>query len=136
MHFHLTAAPTRAIVTAVIQLFALCGGYIELDRASMLDDLPVGQPWTVPVMTFLVAHPPGRLLFDTGIHARARVDPIGRRGAERPKRLVVKSKEGEDVVPQLALVSLRPDDVRYVANSHVHFDHCGGNEILPGATFT
>ena len=50
--------------TAVIQIFALCGGYIELDRASMLDDLPVGQPWTVPVMTFLVAHPRGRLLFD------------------------------------------------------------------------
>ena len=72
----------------------------------MLDDLPAGQPWTVPVMSFLVAHPRGRLLFDTGVHCQARVDPIGRMGAERAKRLVVKSKAGEDVVPQLALLGL------------------------------
>src|SRR6267142_559040 len=135
MQFHLTTGPRRAIVPAVIQLFALCGGYIELDRASMLDDLPAGQPWTVPVMSFLVAHPRGRLLFDTGIHAQARVDPIGRLGAERAKRLSVKSKAGEDVVPQLALLGLGPDDVHYVANSHLHFDHCGGNEFFPRATF-
>jgi glyoxylase-like metal-dependent hydrolase (beta-lactamase superfamily II) len=119
----------------VIQLFALCTGHIELDRASMLDDLAAGQPWTVPVMSILVAHPRGRLLFDTGIHAQTRVDPIGRMGAERARRLVVKSTDGEDVVSQLALLGLGPDDVRYVANSHLHFDHCGGNEFLPGSTF-
>jgi len=111
----------------VIRLFALCSGYIELDRASMLDDLPAGQPWTVPVLSFLVAHPRGRLLFDTGIHERARIDPIGRLGAERAKRLIVKSREAEDVVLQLALLGLGPDDVRCVANSHLQFDHCGGN---------
>jgi glyoxylase-like metal-dependent hydrolase (beta-lactamase superfamily II) len=119
----------------VIQLFALCTGHIELDRASMLDDLAAGQPWTVPVMSILVAHPRGRLLFDTGIHAQTRVDPIGRMGAERARRLVVKSTDGEDVVSQLALLGLGPDDVRYVANSHLHFDHCGGNEFFPGSTF-
>jgi len=27
------------MVTAVISVFALCSGYIELDRASMLEDL-------------------------------------------------------------------------------------------------
>jgi glyoxylase-like metal-dependent hydrolase (beta-lactamase superfamily II) len=63
------------------------------------------------------------------------VDPIGRLGAERAKRLSVKSKAGEDVVPQLALLGLGPDDVHYVANSHLHFDHCGGNEFFPRATF-
>jgi glyoxylase-like metal-dependent hydrolase (beta-lactamase superfamily II) len=30
------------------------------------------------------------------------------------------------VVSQLALLGLRPGDVTHVANSHFHFDHCGG----------
>src|SRR5262249_19822132 len=119
----------------VIRVFALCTGRVELDRASMLDDLPPGQPWTVPVPSFLVAHSPGRLLFDTGIHEPARLDPIGRLGPERAKRLGVRSREGEDAVAQLALLSLGPDDVHYVANSHLHFDHCGGNEFFPRSTF-
>jgi hypothetical protein len=42
---------------AVMRVYALCTGYIELDRASMLSDLAPGQPWTVPVSSFLVDHP-------------------------------------------------------------------------------
>jgi len=74
----------------VIHVYALCTGWIELDRASMLSDLAPGQPWTVPVLSFLVDHPRGRLLFDTGVHCQARVDPVGRLGPERVKRLTVK----------------------------------------------
>jgi len=51
------------------------------------------------------------------------------------KRLAVKSQAGDDVVPQLATLGLTPDDIRFVANSHLHFDHCGGNEFFPRATF-
>jgi N-acyl homoserine lactone hydrolase len=69
------------------------------------------------------------------VHCQARLDPIGRLGEERSRRLAVKSGEGDDVVPQLARLGLKPDDVRYVANSHLHFDHCGGNEFFSRATF-
>src|SRR2546427_10551913 len=115
----------------MISVFALCTGSIELDRASMLSDLAAGQPWTVPVLSFLVDHPRGRLLFDTGVHCQARVDPVGRLGPERVKRLTVKSEAGDDVIPQLARLGLGPGDVRYVANSHPHLAHPGGNEVLP-----
>src|SRR5258706_5734286 len=121
-------------VTAM-RVYALCTGYIELDRASMVSDLEPGQPWTVPVTSFLVSHPSGKLLFDTGVHCQARLDPLARLGAERMKRLTVKSQAGDDVVPQLATLGLTPDDIRFVANSHLHFDHCGGNEFFPRATF-
>jgi glyoxylase-like metal-dependent hydrolase (beta-lactamase superfamily II) len=119
----------------MIRVYALCTGQIDIDRASMVSDLTPGQRWTVPVLSFLVDHSRGRLLFDTGVHCQARIDPVGRLGAERVKRLGVRSQEGEDVVPQLARLGLAPDDVRYVVNSHLHFDHCGGNEFFPRATF-
>jgi glyoxylase-like metal-dependent hydrolase (beta-lactamase superfamily II) len=119
----------------MIRVFALCTGQIDIDRASMVSDLAPGQRWTVPVLSFLVDHPRGKLLFDTGVHCQARIDPVGRLGAERVKRLGVRSQEGEDVVPQLARLGLKPDDVTYVVNSHLHFDHCGGNEFFPRATF-
>ena len=119
----------------MIRVYALCTGAIELDRASMVSDLTPGQRWIVPVLSFLVDHPTGTLLFDTGVHCQARVDPIGRLGAERAKRLGVRSGEGEDVLPQLAQLGRTAGDVRYVANSHLHFDHCGGNEFFPHATF-
>src|SRR5262245_54765479 len=84
----------------MVHVYALCTGYIELDRASMVSDLTSSQPWTVPVVSFLVDHPQGRLLFDTGVHCQARLDPVGRLGPERVKRLTVKSGVGDDVVPQ------------------------------------
>jgi hypothetical protein len=40
----------------VINVYAFCTGLIELDRASMVSDLTPGQPWTVPVLSFLMAH--------------------------------------------------------------------------------
>jgi hypothetical protein len=55
----------------MIKIFALCTGSIELDRARMVSDLSPGPPWTVPVTSFLVDHPRGRLLFDTGVHGQA-----------------------------------------------------------------
>ncbi len=117
------------------RVYALCTGMIEIERASMVSDLAPGERWTVPILSFLVDHPRGRLLFDTGLHHQVRTDPIGRLGAERAKRFGIRSREDEEIVPQLAKLGLTPDDVRYVANSHLHFDHCGGNERFPRATF-
>src|SRR5919109_559902 len=118
----------------MVQIYTLCGGYIEMNRASMLPDGEEG-PWTIPVACYLIAHPQGRVLCDTGVHCQAITDPIGRLGAERARRMGIRSQAGDEVVSQLSLLGLRPDDVRYVINSHFHFDHCGGNEFFPHATF-
>jgi hypothetical protein len=51
----------------MVQIYALCGGYLELARESMIRDATPSR-WTVPISCFLIVHPRGRLLFDTGLH--------------------------------------------------------------------
>ena len=118
-----------------IRVYVLCGGLLDLDMALMLPGRAPGPRWTVPVPAFLVVHARGRLLFDTGVHRAAITDPVGRLGESRASRFGMRSQPGDDVVSQLALLGLGPDDVAYVANSHFHFDHCGGNEFFPRSTF-
>jgi N-acyl homoserine lactone hydrolase len=113
-----------------LRVYVLCGGLLELDLALMLPDRAPGSRWTVPVPAFLVVHRRGRLLFDTGVHCAAIADPVGRLGETRASRFGMRSQPGDEVVSQLGLLGLRPDDVTWVANSHLHFDHCGGNELL------
>jgi N-acyl homoserine lactone hydrolase len=118
----------------MISIFALCGGYLELARESMIRDAPPAR-WTVPIECFLIVHPRGRLLFDTGLHCQTLTDMLGRYGEERARRFRVQSRAGDDVVSQLGGLGLSPADVTCVANSHWHFDHCGGNEFFPEARF-
>jgi len=118
-----------------LRVYVLCGGLLELDLALMLPDRAPGSRWTVPVPAFLVVHGRGRLLFDTGVHCAAITDPVGRLGETRASRFGMRSQPGDEVVSQLGLLGVRPDDVTWVANSHFHFDHCGGNEFFPRSTF-
>jgi N-acyl homoserine lactone hydrolase len=117
----------------MISIFALSGGYLELGRETMIRDAPPSR-WTVPIECFLVVHPRGRLLFDTGLHGETMTNMLGRYGPERAKRFGVHSRPGDDVVSQLGRLGLAPAAVTHVANSHWHFDHCGGNEFFPEAT--
>lgn len=65
-----------------------------------------------PVLAYLVEHPGGTLLFDTGIGAgSAEVD-----AHYRPTRLPL---------------PVGPEDVDLVVNCHLHFDHIGGNPLFP-----
>jgi N-acyl homoserine lactone hydrolase len=118
-----------------MQIYALCCGYLEFDRSVFFPDNAPGTRMTIPVSSYLLIHPQGRVLFDTGVHCQAITDPIGRLGERRATRWTVRSQAGDDVVSQLARVGMRPEDITYVINSHFHFDHCGGNEFFPQATF-
>jgi len=113
-------------------IHALCGGMIELDRSSFFSDETPGTRITIPVMCFLISHPRGHVLVDTGVHRQARTDPVGRMGERRAGLFGMRSAPTDEVVSQLALLGLAPGDVRYVVNSHLHFDHCGGNRLFGG----
>jgi N-acyl homoserine lactone hydrolase len=87
----------------------------------------------VPVPAFLVEHPRGRVLFDTGLHPALRTNAAGRLGVLGD--LFTVEVAGDDgVVPRLAGLDLAADAIEWVIASHLHFDHAGGLATIPNAT--
>lgn len=76
-----------------------------------------GSPRVEPCLGYLLDHPDGALLVDTGMGSHPEVD-----AHYRPRRVDLRSA--------LAAAGWRLDQVRLVANCHLHFDHCGGNPEL------
>lgn len=76
-----------------------------------------GAPRVEPCLGYVVGHPEGRLLFDTGMGSDPEVD-----AHYRPRRAGLEEA--------LAAIGTKIDDLRLAANCHLHFDHCGGNPKL------
>jgi glyoxylase-like metal-dependent hydrolase (beta-lactamase superfamily II) len=86
----------------------------------------------VPVPCFLIDHPRGKVLFDSGLHVETRDDPGARLGW-LAKVFDVEIGRGEDVAARLAHIDVDAAAVDYLVNSHLHFDHVGGNAAIPNA---
>jgi N-acyl homoserine lactone hydrolase len=78
-----------------------------------------GSPRVEPCLGYLVEHPDGLLLVDTGMGADPDVD-----AHYRPHRVPLPAA--------LRAAGARVADIRHVVNCHLHFDHIGGNPDLPG----
>ncbi|MFN9773117.1 MAG: N-acyl homoserine lactonase family protein [Burkholderiales bacterium] len=115
---------------AAVTVRALSGGRLDAKRALFFADAPDDATISVPVACWLVEHPRGRLVFDTGLHPDTAADPRGRLGARRAGRFAVGSPPGDDALASLARLGLGADDVTHVVNSHLHFDHCGCNRCF------
>jgi N-acyl homoserine lactone hydrolase len=83
------------------------------------DETAGGRERVEPVLGYLVDHPQGRLLFDTGMGAHPDVD-----AHYRPRRA--------DPEQALRAAGARLNDVDVVVNCHLHFDHCGNNPAFRG----
>jgi N-acyl homoserine lactone hydrolase len=114
------------------RLFAFTCGTVTGDFARLMEG---GQgDVTVPVPVFLIEHPKGRVLFDTGLHPECRNDPVGRLGIGTAKLFRIGFRPGEEVSAQLEAIDRDPARIDLVINSHFHFDHVGGNALIPNAT--
>jgi N-acyl homoserine lactone hydrolase len=79
-----------------------------------------GSRW--PVHGFVVTHPGGAVLVDTGVG--------GPQDALDDWRVVNVS-----VADALAGLDMSPADIDLVINTHLHFDHCGQNAVFRHAPF-
>jgi N-acyl homoserine lactone hydrolase len=106
-----------------------CGG--DVSDMAVFDpfDPKVGTKVYNPYFFYVIEHPHGLVLFDSGVHPALRTDPRGRLG-DAADAFAVEMDADQDVVSQLARLDLRPTDISAVVQSHLHFDHAGGLEFL------
>jgi N-acyl homoserine lactone hydrolase len=109
-------------VTATITAFTT--GWLDTEAGSLVEG--GGGRMRIPVISYLVEHAKGRLVFDTGLHADLRSDPRARiRGFA--DNFAIDLADGCAVDERIASLTDRLD---MVVCSHLHFDHCGGNALL------
>lgn len=118
-----------------IRLYPIGVGKVTLDKSSLTAGRGMGTRVTVPVVTFLITHPKGNILVDTGVHKQIAIDPVSQWGEAKVKLLTPDVKPEDDIVSQLAKLGFSPDDIRYVINTHLHLDHSGCNQHFKKSTF-
>lgn len=114
-----------------MKLFAVqCGGEGADIAAFDPFDSTVGTKISIPWFFYVIVHPKGIVLFDTGGHPSLAIDARGRLGSHADL-WSVNMKIGDDVVSKLAELGLKPADITCIVQSHLHYDHAGGLQFFP-----
>ena len=115
-----------------VRLYAFTCGTLTSEFARLMEG---GEGRiTVPIPAFLIEHPKGRALFDTGLHPDCQHDPAARLGPRLAGLFDIAFQPGEEVSARLEAIGRDPGKIDVVINSHLHFDHVGGNALIPNAT--
>src|SRR5215467_4602512 len=115
-----------------VNLYAFTCGTVTGEFARLMEG---GEgDITVPIPVFLIEHPKGRALFDTGLHPDCQSDPAGRLGERLAALFRIGFQPGEEVSARLEAIDRDPGKIDLIINSHFHFDHVGGNTLIPNAT--
>lgn len=118
-----------------MRLYAFYGGGERADM-SIFDPFhpDVGTQVDIPYFFYVIQHPEGNVLFDTGGHRDLIDDPSGRLGPAA-EAFEVTMEPGDDVVSKIGAAGFEVADVGHVVLSHLHYDHAGGVEFFPDAQF-
>ncbi len=118
------------------ELCAISDGHFWLDGGSMFGVVPKVL-WNkvspadrhnrirLALNCLLVRSKEKSLLIDTG---------IGEKFSRRSKE-IYKLERSTDLISSLAQHEVNPEDIDYVINTHLHFDHCGGNTTNSGGKY-
>ena len=104
-----------------MRLYVFSSGWLTLDKSG-LQTGATGKI-TVPVAFFLIKHPKGNVLFDTGNNDKIITDPT----YWGPLATALEPGRSPDVAidAQLDKIGVKPSDINYVVVGHMHLDHAG-----------
>jgi N-acyl homoserine lactone hydrolase len=127
------AAPVESV-----RLYVFDGGVLESDPARYrLSPAEVART-QLSVAAYLVVHPKGTLMWDTGAIA----DDSWTAGSRPVKRhLVLSNGQDRDVTirtplaRQLTAAGYAPRDITFLSFSHYHWDHVANGNLFAGSTW-
>ncbi|MDQ7981401.1 N-acyl homoserine lactonase family protein [Paraburkholderia sp. SARCC-3016] len=115
------------MATPELKVVAMPTGWLTVDHSSLVYARHYGQQIRIPVWSTAIVGAEKKIVVDTGIHDPAWVSsficPCDQAPEERLERAL---KE---------YVGWRADDVDIVINTHLHYDHSGGNTLFRNARF-
>ncbi len=106
-------------------------GNFGLDMSALLDSPEYyGMPYQCPAIAYIIEHPDGLVLFETGLseHALDEWPAAWQKGVDLTTVLPEHRLEA-----RLKQIGLGPEDFRYVVLGHLHTDHAGGARIFRDA---
>jgi N-acyl homoserine lactone hydrolase len=119
-------------MTDALAVYALTCGWLEGELGNLMEG---GEGRIrLPIPAYLIEHPKGTALFDTGMHPECQRDPGGRLGPRLAGLFGFDYHPGEEIGARLQALGRDPASIELLINSHFHFDHCGGNAQIPNAT--
>lgn len=110
-----------------LNVVALPMGWFEVDRASLLYGLGYGTTMRIPVWSGAILGADLKILVDTGLWDPTWVTEV--------TGIKCGVNAGEGLEEGLKAIGWSPDEVDLVINTHMHFDHIGGNRFLSKASF-
>ena len=115
-----------------MKLYIFTSQPLDLAKSALSSATTGDDKIVVPVAFFLIKHPKGNILFDTGDNDKIITDQTywGPMAAMLDKG--VKTDLAIDV--QLDKVGVKPADIKYVILGHMHLDHAGNVGKFPNAT--
>jgi N-acyl homoserine lactone hydrolase len=103
-----------------------CGHNAAPDQSRWSPGVNVGTPIELSDNCYLIRHGAEWLLWDTGYP-----DSVAEKPVTTPVGMATRAKT---LAAQLAEISVKPADIRFIAVSHTHGDHVGNVDMFPEAT--
>jgi len=117
---------------AGMTMYVFSSGPLTIAKSALQAGAPSTQV-QVPVGFFVIKHPKGNFLFDTGNNDKIINDPSY--WGPMAQALQVVRTPDIAIDTQLKKIGLTPNDIKYVAVGHMHLDHGGNVCKFPNAVF-
>src|SRR5712692_7533397 len=129
----LASLPALAQSPAGMKLYVFTSGSLGERTKGELQIGGQGNIDWAPVSFYVITHPKGNVMFDTGNNDHTITNPDVRWGP-LAKGFGLKRTQNDAMAAQMAKIGLKTSDIKYVAVGHMHLDHGGNISQFPNAT--